>query len=80
MGKNDKSLTETDKWVISLEMVVLFFIIANPFTYKLVNGITSHLGFSTADSNGCPNMVGVALHAVVFGLLARLMMYIPLPK
>ena len=78
--KQDKPLTEQGKWVISLEMVVLFFIIANPFTYRLVNKATSHFGVDVCDANGCPTTVGLVVHAIVFGLLVRALMYVPIPN
>jgi hypothetical protein len=72
------TLTEKGKWFISLEMVILFFIIANPLTYRLVGGLASRLfGLDTADAKGCPTMLGVGVHAVVFGILVRLLMLVP---
>ena len=51
-----------------LLMVVLFFIVANPVTYKLVNDLLGKL-VPITDHQGRPTQQGVAVHAVVFGLL-----------
>ena len=59
---------------VSLQAALLFFIIANPYTYKL----TSKLG-SWVATNGCPTMAGLILHTIVFGLITFLLMKVSLP-
>ena len=44
---------------------VLFFIVASPCTYCLVNSLTGLV----LDKKGCPTYLGVLIHSVVFGLL-----------
>lgn len=64
-----------DKWRYTLITSVLFLIVVNPMTYKLTNSLFSKLLGSIANpSSGCPSMVGILLHAVVFTLLLRLLM------
>ena len=64
-----------DKWRYTLITSVLFLIVVNPMTYKLTNNLFSKLLGSIANpSSGCPSMVGILLHAVVFTLLLRLLM------
>ena len=72
-------LTESKKWLICFYSVILFAIIASPCLFKLVNLLTSAIGLSIADKNGCPNIYGLIIHTIVFILLIRLMMVIPLP-
>ena len=64
-----------DKWRYTLITTVLFLIIVNPMTYKLTNKIFSKIFGSLANaSSGCPSMLGIGIHAVVFTLLLRLLM------
>ena len=72
-------ITEKGKWMISLYTTIVFIILANPFTFKLVNRLTLLLGFSIADGSGCPNLYGLLLHGFVFFMVIRLMMTINLP-
>ena len=44
--------------------------------YNLTNFVTELVGWETS-SYGCPNTGGLILHAIVFGLLVRLLMFIP---
>lgn len=71
-----KNLTERQKWLVSLYMLILFLIIAAPFMYRVTNGLTGLVGW-TSSSNGKPNWSGLLLHAVVFAVLVRLVMYLP---
>jgi hypothetical protein len=75
---DDKTLTSSNKWVLSVYSAVLFFIIASPFVFKLVNSITTVAGVNIA-TDGCPNMYGLAVHALVFGLVVRVLMSLQLP-
>jgi hypothetical protein len=75
-NNDSNSLDEGQKWIISLYCVILFLIIASPFMYKLTNSLTTLLGWETS-VDGCPNLAGLILHAVVFGLLVRVLMLIP---
>jgi hypothetical protein len=69
-----KELTNSNKWVICFYTAVAALIIMNPYTFKIVNWITSKMGFPIANSSGCPNGYGLLLHAIVFLLLIRLFM------
>lgn len=72
--------TNRQKWLISLYSAILFLIIASPFAFKLVNGLSMSLfGVETADNEGCPNTVGLLVHTVVFLLIVRAIMQIKLP-
>tara|TARA_X000000950_G_C13740460_1_gene588256 strand:+ start:398 stop:622 length:225 start_codon:yes stop_codon:yes gene_type:complete len=57
--------------------VILFFIIANPMTYKLVSKIFSMIFgnmLKIANADGCATTIGLLVHAVVFALLAHYLM------
>ena len=62
------------KWKASALSGLLFLLVSSPFLYKLVNGLTSKLNVEVCDSDGCPTPVGMAIHAVVFVLLVRILM------
>lgn len=61
------------KWWYSFYSAVIFFVIANPMTYKVVNSILGKLVKISSDS-GCATQTGVLVHSVVFLLIVRLMM------
>ena len=58
----------TQKQSATLQAVLLFFLIANPFTYRLTNSLLGGLIGRIADPSGCPTSTGLILHSVVFGL------------
>ena len=64
---------ETLKWWHSLYSAIIFFVIANPMTYKLVNKVLGKL-VKISDGSGCATQVGVLVHSVVFLLIIRFMM------
>jgi len=70
--------TNADKWRYTIYTTILFLIIVNPMTYKLVNGILGRVFGVIADSRGCPSMLGIMIHAIVFTLLLRYMMELDL--
>lgn len=74
--KNCKCLTEGQKWLVSLYAALVFLLIASPFMYRLTGQVTERLGLETSN-DGCPNLIGLVMHAVVFLLLMRLLMLIP---
>lgn len=61
------------KLLISLFTAVLFALLSLPVVYGLTNGLAKSVGLSFYE-NGAPTMVGIAVHAVVFALIAFLMM------
>lgn len=68
-----KQVDGHDKWRYTLYTTVLFLIIVNPMTYKLVNMILGSL-VKICDSKGCPTISGIFVHALVFTLLLRYLM------
>lgn len=72
--KNEKEeLRSEQKWRYTLYTTIIFLIVANPLTYKLVNYLLGFL-LKISDSSGCPTTVGFLVHAVVFTLLLRYLM------
>lgn len=61
------------KWLISVWAGLLFLVIASPLVYRVTGYITQLIGLRTS-KNGCPNGIGLILHAIVFILLTRLSM------
>lgn len=58
--------------IFSIIFGLLFIIIAAPVTFKLVNSVTSLVGLNLlTDSDGCPNVIGLIVHGIVFTLLVR---------
>ena len=60
----DGKKQEKKMW-ISLMSAVLFYIVANPQTFKVVDGIIG----GVANSSGCPTGLGLFIHALVFFLI-----------
>lgn len=70
-SENKKSIWLLLKY--SFYATLLFFVITNSEIYKL----TSKFGGITADSNGCPSIIGLIVHAFVFFLLTFVVMFFP---
>jgi hypothetical protein len=58
------------KWQITIFSALIFLLVVNPYTYNLTNTLFSGLIGPVAKS-GCPTMVGLLLHTVVYILLVR---------
>jgi hypothetical protein len=74
MTSSSGSIDSTKKWSISLYSAILFFVIASPMLFVLVNSITSMADITIINQNGCPNLIGLVLHSIVFLLITRLSM------
>jgi hypothetical protein len=75
-----QEVTAMQKLYISLIAGLVFLVVSAPFTYKLVNSLTSAVGLNIADSEGCPNLVGLLIHTLVFVLVVYGLMFIPMKK
>jgi len=62
---------QEQKFLISLMSALVFFIIANPDTFRLVRGL---LGNWVSSPTGCPTISGLTLHTLVFMLVVWGMM------
>jgi hypothetical protein len=63
----------SSKIQIAAFSALLFYVIANPITYSVVDSILSRIGFKVA-INGKPTGSGLVLHALVFGAASYLLM------
>jgi len=68
-----EELTSAKKWKYTLITTIIFLVIANPYTYILVNTLLGKL-VKITNPVGCPTIAGLLLHAVVFTLLLRWVM------
>ena len=66
----------TQKQSATIQAVLLFFIIANPFTYRLTNSLLSGLTGRLADPSGCPTSKGLLVHSAVFGAIVYALMFV----
>ena len=66
----------TQKQSATLQAVLLFFLISNPFTYRLTNSLLSGLIGRLADPSGCPTSLGIVVHSLVFGGIVYGLMYV----
>jgi hypothetical protein len=73
-----ESPSELDKWKYTLYTTVIALVIFNPLTYKVTDGFLSGLLGSLANSSGCPTWLGFGIHIVVFTLLLRGVMEVPI--
>ena len=64
---------QEQKLIISIMSGLLFFIVANPDTFRLMRAI---LGSWVSGPNGCPTTIGLVLHTIVFVLVTWAMMNI----
>lgn len=67
-------LTSGDKWTISILAAILFIIVSLPFVYGLTDSLFSGVGLSTTSVGG-PTLTGIFIHALVFMLLLRLLLW-----
>lgn len=75
----DKSLTEGEKWMISLWSGLLFLIIASPLAYGLLGSLFAGVFGINIEKDGCPYITALIIHAIIFAILIRVMMLIKLP-
>lgn len=66
----------TTKLSATIQSVLLFFLIANPFTYRLTNSLLGGLLGRLADPSGCPTSLGLILHSLVYGVIIYALMYV----
>ncbi len=58
-------------------LALLFALLASPFAYNLTNMLGSRVGLDTKMYSGCATPVGLAIHAVLFALIVRILMSMP---
>jgi len=71
MGSSN--LENAQKWKYTLITTVIFILIANPYTYMLVDKLLGSF-IKIANIKGCPTTVGFVVHTIVFTLILRYIM------
>jgi hypothetical protein len=70
------SVTSPMKWWLAIILGFIFFIFAYGGTYNLTNKIWTTLGGKSYLTNsGSPNIWGVIIHAILFTLFIRLLLW-----
>lgn len=69
--------SSSTKWKISLLSGIIFLIISAPMLYKLTDGLLKKISpsLSLCDYSGCPTQLGLIVHAIVFVLITRMLMW-----
>ena len=65
------TISSSDKWMGAVIGGILFAILSSPFAYNLTSSLCEMAGLGETCRWGCPNMVGLAVHSVVFALITR---------
>ena len=65
-GCGCKGKKQEHKFIISVMSALIFFVVANPETFRAVRGIA---GNWVSSPTGCPTIGGLAFHALVFMLV-----------
>ena len=66
----------SQKHSATLQAVFLFFLISNPFTYRLTNSLLGGLIGRLSDPSGCPTSLGILVHSAVFGAIVYALMLV----
>ena len=75
MEEKGMRVTNFDRWLISIIIATIFFILALPFIFGMTNKVTKVVGLNTITENGTPSLLGVFIHAIIFLILIRLLMH-----
>lgn len=54
---------------VIVTVALLFFIVANPAVYRLVDSLLGWIVGPIASPSGCPTTLGLIVHSLVFALL-----------
>lgn len=70
------TVTSSMKWWLAIFLALLFFLLAFGGTYNLTNTVWTSLGLpSYLKGSGCPTTLGVFIHAILFALIIRLILW-----
>jgi len=61
----------------SFYSALVFFLVANPETYKIVQWMLGGFVGSIANMNGCPTPIGLFLHTILFFFVILALMMFP---
>jgi len=71
--QEQKVYTKKDKWIIAVFGGLLFLVLSSPFLFSVTNKGLNLLSISSP-KGGCPNAIGLILHAILFILIVRLVL------
>ncbi len=70
------SSSSSMKWTIVVLLGILFIVFASRGAFNLTNSLYNTMSGKTFfDAQGCPSFRGVLLHAVLFGIVIRLILW-----
>jgi hypothetical protein len=58
----------------TLQAVLVFYIIANPMTFRVVDSLLGGVVGRIANAGGCPTGLGLIVHSLVFGVIVYSLM------
>jgi hypothetical protein len=61
----------------SFYSALVFFLVANPETYKIIQWMLSGFVGTIANANGCPTPIGLFLHTILFFFVMLALMMFP---
>jgi hypothetical protein len=61
----------------SFYSALVFFLVANPETYKIIQWMLSGFVGNIANANGCPTPIGLFLHTILFFFVMLALMMFP---
>ena len=62
-----------NKWRYTLYTVIVFIVLANPYSYSFLDSLTKGL-LKKSNTNNSPNMLGFVISTIVFTFVIRWMM------
>jgi hypothetical protein len=62
------------KEIATLQAVLIFYIVSHPILYRVTDTLLSGLVGPLVTLAGTPTMMGMLIHAAVFGLIVRALM------
>ena len=68
------SVTNEQKWQISLLSGLIFLIISSPLLYKVTGNLVKNITDYEIQRKGKPKISGLIIHSLVFVLVTRLLM------
>jgi hypothetical protein len=75
-GKSGPTRMMASPWLLGLAMTVLFVLMSAHDTFKMSDKMLSGLGLDTAGVTGCSTATGLGVHAVIFYVLAMVVIKI----
>ncbi len=58
----------------TLQSILVFYIIANPMTFRVVDSLLGGVVGRIANAGGCPTGLGLIVHSLVFGVIVYSLM------